>query len=118
MRPANFQLAPILTVAIALMIPVIPFLIFGAWMESTIIAWLENSFVSDRPLTVSAITTGSAGFGHFATDSFERGLHMGGPCVGRCPRPAGQLDWLESVLLDRLLAGSSLRQTDRCSPFQ
>jgi uncharacterized membrane protein YdjX (TVP38/TMEM64 family) len=58
MRPANFQLAPILTVAIALLIPVVPFLIFGAWMESTIIAWLENSFVADRPLTVAAITTG------------------------------------------------------------
>ncbi len=58
MRPANFQLAPILTVAIALLIPVVPFLIFGAWMESTIIDWLENSFVSDRPLTVAAITTG------------------------------------------------------------
>ena len=27
-------------------------------MESTIIAWLEDSFVSDQPLTVSAITTG------------------------------------------------------------
>ena len=58
MRPANFQLTPILTVAIALLVPIIPFVIFGAWMESNIIAWLEGSFVSDQPLAVSAITTG------------------------------------------------------------
>lgn len=58
MRPANFQLAPILTVAIALLVPVVPFVIFGAWMESSIIAWLEDSFVSNSWLTVSAITMG------------------------------------------------------------
>ena len=58
MRPANFQLTPLLTIAIALLVPIIPFLIFGAWMESNIIVWLEDSFVSNQPLTVSAITTG------------------------------------------------------------
>jgi len=58
MRPANFQLAPILTVAIALLVPVVPFVIFGTWMEASIVTWLENSFVSDRPLTVSVITMG------------------------------------------------------------
>lgn len=58
MRPASSQLAPILIISIALLIPIIPFVIFGSWMESTIITWLEQSFVSERPLTVSAITTG------------------------------------------------------------
>jgi 3-dehydroquinate synthase len=58
MRPANFQLAPLLIVVIVLLVPVAPFVIFGAWMESNIISWLESSFVSDRPLTVAAITTG------------------------------------------------------------
>ena len=58
MRPASSQLAPILIVSIALLVPIIPFVIFGTWMESNIIAWLERSFASDQPLTVSAITTG------------------------------------------------------------
>ncbi len=58
MRSASSQLAPILMIAIALLIPIVPFVMFGAWMESTVIAWLEQSLVSAQPLTVSAVTTG------------------------------------------------------------